>query len=96
LVDLIRDGLAGQPALRATVQADEAGRGIVRAGLTFDGPDAGARARALADFLASGDPPIYIRGHLLAEGTVTIDPRPIDEHEARIIVERVRTFLATH
>jgi L-seryl-tRNA(Ser) seleniumtransferase/D-glucosaminate-6-phosphate ammonia-lyase len=96
LVDLIRDGLANQPALRATVQADEAGRSIVRAGLSFDGPAAAARARALADFLASGDPPIYIRGHLLAEGTVTIDPRPIDEHDARIIVERVRAFLATH
>ena len=96
VVALIREGLADQPAVRVSELADEAGRAIVRAGLVLDERALGATAGELADFLAQGDPAIYVRGHLVGEGTVMIDPRPIDERDAGIIVERVREFVALH
>jgi L-seryl-tRNA(Ser) seleniumtransferase/D-glucosaminate-6-phosphate ammonia-lyase len=94
MVAIIRDGLADLPGIRVTELADEAGRAIVRAGIVLDRQAVGATAAELAAFLAASDPPIYVRGHLVAEGTVMIDPRPIDEDDARVIVERVRDFVA--
>jgi hypothetical protein len=73
-------------------EPDEAGRAIVRAAVGLD-PATGGTARQLADFLAAGDPPIYVRGHHAGAGTVAIDPRPIDEADAAVIVERIRAFV---
>lgn len=92
LVEMIGDGLRELPGVTAMTLPDEAGRAIVRAGVSVEAGAAGATARELAAALASGDPPIYVRGHLLGEGTLTIDPRPIDERDARIIVDRIRQF----
>lgn len=93
LVDLIRAGLSDLPQVRFEALADEAGRDIVRAGIGLDERALGTNVRELAAFLMGGNPPIYVRGHLLGEGTLVIDPRPIDERDARIIVERVREFV---
>ena len=90
IVALIADGLRDRPDLRVETLHDEAGRAIVRAAVQV-GP---ARAAALARHLAEGDPPIYLRSHHAAEGFVAVDPRPIDEADARLIVERVRAFAA--
>jgi uncharacterized pyridoxal phosphate-dependent enzyme len=93
LVDLIRDDLAGLPGLRVDTAADEAGRAIVRASIAVDESRLGATAGQLVEHLATGDPAVYVRGHLASLGTVTIDPRPIDENDARIIVEQIRSFV---
>jgi L-seryl-tRNA(Ser) seleniumtransferase/D-glucosaminate-6-phosphate ammonia-lyase len=85
IVALIADGLCGRPDLRVETLPDEAGREIVRAAVHV-GP---ARAAALARHLADGDPPIYLRAHQADEGYVAVDPRPIDDNDARLIVERI-------
>ena len=92
LVEIIRDGLADLPQLEVAILPDEAGRAIVRAGISLREPTPGVAARQLTSFLSEGDPPVYVRGHLVDQGTVTIDPRPIDERDAQIIVKRIRAF----
>jgi hypothetical protein len=67
---------------------------IVRAGLYVDPGTLGRNAADLNAYLAGGETPIFLRGHHAAEGYVAVDPRPIDERDAGIIVERVRAFFA--
>jgi hypothetical protein len=37
---------------------------------------------------------IYLRSHQAPEGFVAVDPRPIEERDARLIVERARQLAA--
>ncbi|HEY3110461.1 MAG TPA: hypothetical protein VGL23_17000, partial [Chloroflexota bacterium] len=45
--------------------------------------------------LADGDPPIYLRAHHAGEGYVAVDPRPIDDNDARMIVARIRAWASS-
>jgi D-glucosaminate-6-phosphate ammonia-lyase len=92
LVEQVQAGLAGLPGLRVEIAPDEAGRAIVRAAITVE---PAGDARRLVEFLAAGDPPVYVRGHHAGLGIVMIDPRPIDAADAASIVARVRAFAAT-
>lgn len=94
IVERIQAGLAGTGGVTVECLADEAGRAIVRAGLRLSGGDS-ALARKLTDFLARGDPAIYLRGHRADEGLVVVDPRPIDAADADCIVAQVRAFLSS-
>ena len=94
LVRRIQEGLADLPGLRATSVGDEAGRAIVRAAISVEPASAG-EARRLVEFLATGEPAIYVRGHHAGRGTIMIDPRPIDEADTEIIIARLRAFAAT-
>lgn len=69
---------------------DEAGRGIERAGIVLE-PQ---RARDLVAFLQDGFPPIHPRTHLLNTGVAAFDPRPLQEADIEIIIQRVRAFFA--
>jgi L-seryl-tRNA(Ser) seleniumtransferase/D-glucosaminate-6-phosphate ammonia-lyase len=91
IVALIANGLAGLPDLRVETLQDEAGRQIVRAAIHLGS----ARAAALARYLADGDPPIYLRAHHADEGFVAVDPRPIDDNDAHLIVERIRQWTSS-
>ncbi|HEY3080994.1 MAG TPA: DgaE family pyridoxal phosphate-dependent ammonia lyase [Chloroflexota bacterium] len=93
LVARIADGARGLPGMRVETVADEAGRAIVRAALHVD-PASGRTAADLARFLAEGPTPVYLRSHHAPEGFVAVDPRPIDEADADLIVERLRAFAA--
>ena len=88
------DGLAGLPGTRLVELPDEAGRDIVRVGLTLDAQTLGVTAADLAAYLREGKPPIFVRGHRLAEGTLALDPRPLDTRDVPLIVERIRAFYA--
>jgi len=92
LVNRIASGLRGLPGISVTSRADEAGRAIVRAAIAVD-PATGKDAAGLARFLTEGPVAIYPRGHRVDEGFVAIDPRPIDDRDADLIVERVRRFV---
>lgn len=70
--------------------SDEAGRGIDRAGIVLDP----ARAAGLVAYLRDGTPPIHPRTHLVNAGIVAFDPRPLQEDDIEIIIERVRSFFA--
>jgi L-seryl-tRNA(Ser) seleniumtransferase/D-glucosaminate-6-phosphate ammonia-lyase len=89
IVGIVSSGLAGVPGLHSYKKADEAGRGIERVALERDD---GGDIRELVRFLADGSPSIRTRNHHLDDGVALLDPREIDELQARIIVMRVRAF----
>jgi L-seryl-tRNA(Ser) seleniumtransferase/D-glucosaminate-6-phosphate ammonia-lyase len=70
--------------------ADEAGRGIERAGIVLE-PD---KAMEFVKFLHDGTPPVYPRKHLLNLGIVAFDPRPLADGDVEIITRRVHDFFA--
>ena len=89
IVGILSNGLAGVNGLHTYVKPDEAGRGIERLALErSDGGD----IRELVKSLAGGSPSIRTRNHHLDDGVALVDPREIDEAQARIIVARVRAF----
>lgn len=92
IVDYLIGSLSGLPDTTVAVAWDEAGRAIPRAVLTFRTAQPGAAATALLAHLRNGDPPIYLRGHAAGLGSVAIDPRPLDEADVPIVVERITAF----
>ena len=88
IVALIADGLRDRPDLRVETLHDEAGREIVRAAVHV-GP---ARAAALARHLAEGDAADLPARPPRRRGLRDVDPRPIDDRDARMIVERIREW----
>lgn len=89
LVGEMLQRLADITQLRAYLKSDEAGRSIERLALERrDGGD----VRELVKFLTAGSPSIRTRNHQLASGIVLIDPREIDDAQARVITDRVRAF----
>lgn len=86
LVDELLAGFA--PFAETRRLADEAGRGIERAGIVLS-PE---RAAGLVAFLEEGSPPIHTRTHLLNLGVVAFDPRPLAEGDTAAIVKRVGEF----
>jgi D-glucosaminate-6-phosphate ammonia-lyase len=88
LVDRLLDGFSACDGVRTTRLQDEAGRGIERAGIVLDA----VQARQLVDFLTSGSPAIYPRTHLVDTGVVAFDPRPLDDTDVDVIIERVSAY----
>lgn len=86
IVDRLLAGFDG--CVKTQRLADEAGRGIERAGIVLD-PQ---RAAELVTFLRDGSPPIYPRGHLLNLGIVAFDPRPMADDDVETVVQRVKAF----
>ncbi len=86
LVDELLAGFA--PFANTQRLADEAGRGIERAGIELTP----AVAAELATFLAQGAPPIHTRTHLINLGIVAFDPRPLADGDVAVIVARVGEF----
>lgn len=92
-VDYIINGLQGVKGLKVEHSFDEAGRKIVRARITVNEAEAGMSALALDKKLKAGNPSIHCRKHLLAQGIITYDPRPITMNDAAIIVNRIKEVL---
>ena len=88
IVDFLMTSFAEIPGVRCRELEDEAGRGIHRAAIELS-PD---RAADLARYLMAGSPAIYPRNHLINVGFVAFDPRPLTLDDAKIIVQRVRSF----
>lgn len=88
LVDELLAGFASFSETRRL--ADEAGRGIERAGIVLTP----ALAHELVAFLEEGSPPIHTRTHLLNLGIVAFDPRPLADGDVALIVDRVGRFFS--
>ena len=86
LVDELLAGFA--PFAETRRLADEAGRGIERAGIVLSP----AQAEELVAFLEKGIPPVHTRTHLVNLGIVAFDPRPLADGDVGLIVERVSRF----
>lgn len=91
IVNHLSSELRGLPGIRVETIHDEAGRRIVRAAVHVD-PASGRTAADLARFMAEGPTPVYLRGHHAGEGYVAVDPRPIDDRDTPLIVQRIREF----
>jgi D-glucosaminate-6-phosphate ammonia-lyase len=91
---ILLEGLKGLSGIALGVVQDEAGRDISRVELKLDEAAPGFRASDLINFLRAGDPAIVTRDHKANLGVIAIDPRPISQDEARIIVERIQAFHA--
>lgn len=90
LIEGMEKGLAGLPHTRLTRMPDEAGRAIIRLGLTLDEKALGFTAVALLKGLQGGSPAVVLRGHWASTGTVAIDPRPLVAEDAETVVEQIR------
>lgn len=88
IVDFLMTSFGEIPEARCRELEDEAGRGIHRAAIELSA----GRAADLARFLRDGTPAIYPRSHLINVGLVAFDPRPLTLDDARVIVQRVRSF----
>jgi hypothetical protein len=55
-------------------------------------PASGRTAADLAKHMSEGDTPVYLRGHHAPEGYVAVDPRPIDDRDVPLIVQKVKAF----
>lgn len=89
IVDRLLAGFDGYAGTRRL--ADEAGRGIERAGVVLE-PQ---RAADLVTFLRAGSPPIYPREHLLNLGIVAFDPRPLADGDVDTVIQRVRAYFGS-
>ena len=86
IVDTLLTGF--EPVAKTRRLIDEAGRSIERAALVLDPEE----ATKLVLFLQEGKPPIYTRCHLLRQGIVAFDPRPLADEDVEIIITRVHQF----
>lgn len=89
IVSTLIEGLGSVDGLRVDREADEARPSIVRVGMAL-APEAGFALPELVAALRGGTPPVYVRTHHLAEGRITLDPRPLEPAEAEVVVRRVR------
>jgi D-glucosaminate-6-phosphate ammonia-lyase len=94
LIEGLEAGLAGLPHTQLHRMADEAGRGIVRLGLTLAEQRLGFTATELIKALQQGAPAVVLRGHWANTGTVAIDSRPIEATDVPIIVAKIRQAYA--
>lgn len=94
LVEGLEAGLAGLPHTRLSRLEDEAGRAIIRLGLTLEAGPLGFTAEDLLKGLLEGSPAVVLRGHWVNTGTVAIDPRPIEQDDLPAIIAKIRGFYA--
>lgn len=92
------DTLVGQinsiHGLHAEKIADEAGRAIHRCRITFDplcAPD--LSMEQVNGLLHEGDPVIWARTEFLNLGIIDLDPRPMVDGDAELIVDKLRTIV---
>lgn len=86
LVDQLLAGFA--PLAKTERLEDEAGRGIVRAGIVLDAK----QAKEFVKVLQNGAPPIYTRNHLISQGIIAFDPRPLAAGDVEYIIQRVSDY----
>jgi D-glucosaminate-6-phosphate ammonia-lyase len=95
LIESLEAQLVGLPHVRLSRLPDDAGREIVRLGLTlFEGP-LGFTAHDLLRGLEKGSPAIVLRGHWANTGTVAIDPRPLFQADVPIIAAKIQEFFTS-
>lgn len=74
----------------AIIEHDESGRDINRCKITFDKETFGLNAEEVVEKLIDGEVSIYTRDYLKNLGSISIDPRPLNDHkELEIIANRI-------
>lgn len=80
--------------LKGKMTQDEAGREIFRAEIKVDSKVLGVDASYIMKELQKGSPAIYIRDHYVNVGILSIDPRPLDKNDEKLIYEKLKKIVA--
>lgn len=95
---LWRDGLAGLPGVRSSLEPDPTGNPLERLRIDIDARAAGITAWDLVDQLAAGEPPVIARDHEAELGYFYLDPCNLHPGQERAVLgaltaalERART-----
>lgn len=95
---LWRDGLAGLPGVRSSLEPDPTGNPLERLRVDIDARAAGITAWDLVDQLSAGDPPVIARDHEAELGYFFLDPCNLHPGQERLVLkaltgalERART-----
>jgi len=84
---LWRDGLAGLPGVRASIDPDPTGNPLERLRIDIDARAAGITAWDLVDTLAAGDPPVIARDHEAELGYLFLDPCNLHPGQERVVLK---------
>jgi L-seryl-tRNA(Ser) seleniumtransferase len=94
LLEMLRTGLAGCPGLKARVLLPQEQYGFPCLEVEVVDCSPTRNARALADSLRSGSPPIHVAEGRLADGSILIHPVNLDEQSVAVIAERLTSWCA--
>ncbi|MEG0403747.1 MAG: DgaE family pyridoxal phosphate-dependent ammonia lyase [Anaerorhabdus sp.] len=72
---------------------DEAGREIYRCQVKIDEKEVGKTAVQIDKELREGNPSIHCRTHLLTQGMLSFDPRPMVEGDKELVVEKMKKII---
>ena len=90
IVNYLNDELNKIQGLKATMIQDEAGRQIYRSQIKVDEKSIGKTAVQIDKELREGNPSIHCRKHLLNQGIISFDPRPLVDGDKELIVEKMK------
>lgn len=90
IVNYLNDELNKIHGLNATMIQDEAGRQIYRSQVKVDETIVGKSAVQIDKELRDGNPSIHCRKHLLNQGIISFDPRPLVDGDKELIVEKMK------
>ena len=93
IVDYINKEIAKIPGLSTKTIQDEAGREIYRSQVKVDEEKVGKTAIQIDKELREGNPSIHCRTHLLNQGIMSFDPRPLVEGDKELIVEKLKKVI---
>ena len=72
----------------SVIEKDESGREIYRLKISVIREKLNMSAEEVIKYLKNGDPSIFTRNHYSNIGIIYIDPRPLNEGEEKIILNR--------
>ncbi|NRF67651.1 aminotransferase class V-fold PLP-dependent enzyme [Aquincola sp. S2] len=90
---LWRDGLAGQPGVRAVIEPDPTGNPLERLRIHIDARSAHITAWDFVDALAAGEPPVIARDHEAELGYFDLDPCNLHPGQERLVLQALTTAL---
>lgn len=90
IVNYLNDELNKIHGLKAIMIQDEAGRQIYRSQVKVDENVVGKTAVQIDKELREGNPSIHCRKHLLNQGIISFDPRPLVDGDKELIVEKMK------
>lgn len=90
IVNEVIEGVKELNYIRASITKDDAGREIYRAKLDIIPEKSLLTAEEIVIRLREGNPAVYTRDHYANEGTIYIDPRPMLDGDAQIVIDRLK------
>jgi len=90
IVNEVMEGVKDLDYISASIAKDDAGREIYRVKLKIIPGKSPLTAEEIVLRLREGNPAVYTRDHYANAGLIYIDPRPMLEGDAQIIIDRLK------